>query len=252
MHKIERLLNILSKLGFWNGLKICLKIATGNVNNIKLSGIKHPFSLRKKTSDIPTFYQVFIHDEYRIPPQKKPNIIIDGGSNIGLFSIKMKNEYPDSKIICIEPDFDNVQAIRKNLSPYDNIFVEHKGLWSKDTMLKISDKFNLGKWGMVVEEVETDGDVDAISINTLLKKYSIEYVDILKLDIETSEKNLFSENYEEWLPKVKLIIIELHDWAERGCSKPFFEAINKVYNNYSYLPLGENTIIINHDLEDQE
>ena len=42
---------------------------------------------------------------------------------------------------------------------------------------------------------------------TLLDKYNIKFVDILKLDIETSEKYLFTTNYEAWLPKVKTIII---------------------------------------------
>ena len=98
---------------------------------------------------------------------------------------------------------------------------------------------------MVVEESVHEGNVKAISIPTLLKNYNIDYIDILKLDIETSEIQLFSEGYEEWLPKVKIIIIELHDWRVNGCSKAFFEAINKCFVSYTYSISGENTVIIN-------
>ena len=245
---MKQIVRFISKFGFWSGIKLYFKFITGKVEHVKLPHLRHSFSLRKNTSDIPTFYKVFFYNEYDLSFVKKPKVIIDGGSNVGLFAIKMKNEFPDSKIICIEPDVENFRLAKKNLSSYNNVFVENCGLWNKDAKLKVYDKFNLGKWGMVVEEVSNDCDVEAVCLKSLLKKYSIDYIDVLKLDIETSEKILFSKNYEEWLPKVKTIIIELHDWVEEGCSKPFFEAINKSFNKYSYFIKGENTIIANNDL----
>ena len=121
-------------------------------------------------------------------------------------------------------------------------------LWNKNIKLKLNDKFNLGKWGMMVEEDCVLGDVNGISINSLLNEYKIDFIDILKLDIETSEKNLFSENYENWLPKCKIIIIELHDRIEKGCTETFFKAINKCFKKYETQILGENIIITNQDL----
>ena len=79
-------------------------------------------------------------------------------------------------------------------------------------------------------------------------EHQLTQIDILKIDIETSEKQLFSENYSEWLPKVKVIIIELHDRMDAGCAKSFFTAINNCYTNYTYSTLGENVIITNLDL----
>lgn len=246
--KVKVLLKFLQRFGIWNGFALCIQFYTGRVGNIKIPNIKHSFSLRPLSSDIPTFYQIFLYDEYNIEFTEKPKIIIDGGANIGLFAIKMKNEFPETKIICIEPDLDNFQMLQKNLLKYKDVFFENSGLWNKDTKLKVYDKYNCGKWGMVVEEDIDTGTVSAISLNSLLEKYSINYVDVLKLDIETSEKQLFSENYEEWLPKVKTIIIELHDWMQHGCSKPFFIAINKSFSNYKYSHSGENIIITNLDI----
>jgi len=241
-------LRLINKFGLWNGLWLSIRFGIGSIENIQLPKIIHPLSLRRKSSDTETFYQVFLADEYKIDFVKNPKIIVDGGANIGLFSIKMKNEFPDATIVCIEPDHDNFQLLQKNLSPYSNVFFENSGIWSCDTRLKVFDKFNLGKWGMMVEEDVVSGNVDAISVNSLLKKYNIESVDILKLDIETSEKQVFLENYEDWLPKVKMIIIEFHDRIEAGCARPFFVAINKHFNQYSYSTQGENTIIVNKDI----
>jgi FkbM family methyltransferase len=178
-----------------------------------------------------------------------PQIIIDGGANIGLFTIWMKKKYPTAKIICIEPDVENFELLQKNVATYHDVSCECCALWDTEGgKLKSYDKYNTGKWGLVVEEDLTHGNVCAISINTLIENYAIKQIDVLKLDIEKSEKQLFSSNYEMWLPKVKLIVIELHDWLEIGCSKSFFEAINKSFSNYKLSFRGENVVVLNMDL----
>ena len=247
-YKVKALLKFIQKFGTGNGTVLWYKFNMKKLENIKIPHLKHSLSLRPNSSDVPTFIDIFIKDEYNIKFATKPKIVIDGGANIGLFAIKMKNDFPEAKVISIEPDPENFKLLQKNLSQYDNVSFENKGIWPKDTMLKVYDKFDSGNWGMVVEEDLVTGNISAISITSLLEKYSIEYIDVLKLDIETSEKQLFSENYEEWLPKVKTIIIELHDRIEKGCSKPFFTAINKSFANYSYHHCGENVIITNEDL----
>ena len=78
-----------------------------------------------------------------------------------------------------------------------------------------------------------------------MKKYEINHIDLLKIAIKTSEKQVFASNYYKWLPNVKNIIIELHDHKEPGCARAFFEAINKCLINYTYSIIGENTIIRN-------
>jgi FkbM family methyltransferase len=229
------------------GLKLFDQYQFGNLEKVVLPTVKHPFTLRYNTSDIPVFDQVFLNEEYNIK-LTAPHVIIDGGANIGLFALYIKNKYPEAKIICVEPDLENFDILQKNTSVYDNIFCENFGIWNKDTKLKIYDKYDMGKWAMVVEEDSMNGKISAISLKTLMEKYSINRIDVLKLDIETSEKQLFLDNYDYWLPKTKIIIIELHDWMEDGCSKPFFEAINKSFLKYKFSMIGENVVIENKDL----
>jgi hypothetical protein len=50
----------------------------------------------------------------------------------------------------------------------------------------------------------------------IFSNYNLEYLDLLKIDIEGGEKQLFESNYENWLPKTKCIIIELHDGSTKG------------------------------------
>lgn len=246
--KIKIIVKFINQFSLWHGSILALKFLVGDFQKVKLPNYKSAFFLRKNTSDFPTFTQVFLDNQYNIDFDKNAKIIIDGGANIGLFTIKIKNEIPEAKIICIEPDPENFEILHKNLANYTNVFFENSGLWSNDAKLKVFDKYNCGKWGMVVEEDTENGTIDALSINALICKYTIDRIDVLKLDIESSEKQLFSQNYQEWLPKVKMIIIEFHDGFLEGCSKTFFEAINKTFLSYSISLRGENIVIRNNDL----
>jgi FkbM family methyltransferase len=238
-----------SLFGKINGIRLFVNLKFGKLTNIQVPGIKSSISLRKGTSDVPTFFQVFLNNEYDINFIDNPKVIIDGGANIGLFTVFIKNKFPDSKVISIEPDKENFEILKKNVSGYENIFCENRGLWKTETNLKVYDKLDRGKWGMMVEETSEEGDVKALSINSIMDKHSINKIDILKLDIETSEKNLFSGDYQNWLSKTRMVIIELHDFMEEGCAKPFFVAINSSYQKYEYAIKGENTIIYNKDID---
>jgi hypothetical protein len=49
-------------------------------------------------------------------------------------------------------------------------------------------------------------------------------IDILKLDIEGAELEIFSGPC-EWLSKVAILLIELHDRVAPGCSLTFYSAL---------------------------
>ena len=54
-------------------------------------------------------------------------------------------------------------------------------------------------------------------------------------------KIVFESNFEKWLPKTKVIIIELHDRMRKGSSKAFFTALSNY--NFSIAHRGENIIV---------
>jgi len=64
--------------------------------------------------------------------------------------------------------------------------------------------------------------VRGITFAELVAENGIERVDLLKVDIEGAEKWLFNESADEWLPKVKTILVEFHEFIEAGSSiRPF-------------------------------
>lgn len=201
---------------------------------------------RKNTSDTDVFRQVFVENEYILPIKINPKFIIDGGANVGYASLWFAENFPKAKIIAIEPEKSNYNILKQNIKLYKNIESIQAGLWHKSTYLRIVNT-ELGKWGSKTVEVDSFNkhDIQAITINNILNNSNFNKIDILKLDIEGSEKEVFSKNL-EWLDKTNMIIIELHDKLTRGCSESLYSNINKgIWNKFNR---GENVILVRKKL----
>jgi len=236
------------KFGTINGCKIYLKCTYGNPTNLKVKGIKYPLHLRKQTSDIQTFYQIFLDKEYDFKTKYEPKDIVDAGANIGLFAILMKNRFPNTNIICVEPDPENFKILESNTSRYSGIKCVNGGIWNKSTSLRVFDKFDSGKWGLVVEEDQVNGNIKAITIDDIMNNHNLSKIDLLKVDIETSEKILFSSNYENWLHKTTTLVVEPHDWIEDGCTQPVINAVSNCFDKYNLVISGETIVFSRHSL----
>lgn len=200
---------------------------------------KAPIYLRNQTSDIPTFYQCIFNEDYNINFDFEPKVIFDLGSNIGLSVFYFKSKYPDAKVICVEPEEGNFDLLLKNTKSFEDVHCFQAGVWHRDAKLKIEDE-EVNSWCFTVKESEDNRGLSAVTIDGLMQSCNVDYIDVLKIDIEGSEKYLFSENYENWLPKVKVIIIELHDKFMPGCAKSFFNAIQEY--DFALMQKGENII----------
>lgn len=209
-----------------------------------LKGLPHPLFLRRSTSDIKTFNQVFINMEYRFDPGFFPRFIIDCGANIGLASLYFKKEYPDAAIVAVEPESSNYALLVKNTKLYAGIDCIQAGIWNKNAILKVESEPDGGNWGFICKEVTEEGvdTVRAISISEIMQRYNQTEIDILKIDIEGSELELFSSGYEAWLPFTRVLLIELHDATRKGTSRSFFNALLKY--DFSVYNIGENILCI--------
>jgi FkbM family methyltransferase len=140
-------------------------------------------------------------------PDFTPGEIIDGGANIGLFSILAAASFPHAKLICYEPDADNFELLSQNLN-INNIDAEchRKGLWSHDTTLYYRARDS--HTGNISENPEGRVPVDCI-------RPVIGSNCWLKLDIESSEYVVLpalmkAGAYPRW------ISIEIHNYSKDG------------------------------------
>ncbi len=244
--KVQRVATFMERFGFIKGLQLYLNIRRNKLSRISLPEIKHPFSLRAGTSDSAIFSQIFLLEEYAMEVPFNPEIIVDAGAHIGLFTLYMKNRYPSARFICVEPGKDNYEQLKQNTKPYEGIETINAAIWNQSITLSMTENSNFGLSGLQAS-ASKNGDTPGITMDLILKKYGISYIDILKIDIETAEKVIFTKDSCGWLPKVRMVVIELHDWLEPGCAKVFFEAVQFYFKDYKYSIYGENTVIENLD-----
>lgn len=248
---IKKIINRLNqgiKYIFFN-LIISLRIS----KKIYLSGFLSPIHLRSKSSDLLAFHQVFTFKGYDVNLGFIPKIIIDAGANIGLTSLYLNKKYPNVKIIAIEPEQSNFEILEMNCKNYKNIVLLKRALSNQENLnLNVIDK-GFGNWGFTTEINDNTSSqnvvntIKTITIDEVIKENNLEYIDLLKIDIEGAEKELFASNYKNWIPVTKCIVIELHDGMKMGCSKSFFRTISK-YNFSFHQMNGGNSLFINRDI----
>ena len=223
-------------------------LASAAKNELMLERDFVKVSLRQNSSDQEVFEQIFFSDEYGpvIECIQANDVgistIVDAGSNIGLSSLKFLWAFRNAKIICLEPDPENFAQLSKNLATHQNVVLLKQALWHRDEKLFLSDKFRDQKhWSRSVSPVNTESQfsIQGVSVNDLIRKYNIESIDLLKIDIEGSENAIFNESNDlSFLAKVKVIAIEIHD--EFNCRKRIYELLR--YHKFVLFSSGELTV----------
>ena len=219
--------------------------------------IVSPIYLRLNTSDIPTFDQVFINQEYNFATSKPPNIIVDAGANIGLSSVYFASRYPESRIISIEPEKSNFELLKKNVAPYPNIIPLQAALWDKNEEISLVDP-GFGKWGFMTVKKENQEErlcnllhqVPGMTVDRIMQDYSIPRIDILKIDIEGAEREVFHDT-SLWIEKVDVIIVELHESMKPGCIRSFYtgaRGFDSEWRQGENVYLSRNNCMIKHSV----
>ncbi|MGO8791718.1 MAG: FkbM family methyltransferase [Terriglobia bacterium] len=204
-------------------------------------GVRNTVHLRLMTSDERAYKQVLLDGEYAFDLPFSPKIIVDAGANIGMASIYFANRYPEAKIIAIEPEASNFAALARNVRPYPAIIPIHAALWNRDGEICVTQPDPAtgarGNWAFVTREGD-GANVRAITMTTLMKEMQIEAVDVLKIDVEGAEREVFESA--DWIRNVRCLMIELHDRLRPGCS----QVVESAAQGFSKLQRGETTLFL--------
>ncbi len=205
---------------------------------LEIPGSAHPFYARWPASDLHIVYMVLTRQEYApmtayLDPAAEV-FFLDLGANIGAASRYFLETFPRARVIVVEPDAGNVAMCHMNLDPYgDRIQIIQAAVWSRNTRLIFEqDSTETGvEAGVRVREPlsgeESTASVAAINIPALLSDARVPPGTriALKIDVEGSEEEIFSNSSLHWLDEVSCIAIELHDKTRNNCSRNFFSAV---------------------------
>lgn len=237
---VDHVFRYIGAFGFVRGPLLCLLSAVwpwarGKLFRASVPGSDVKVFLRLGSSDISVFNGIFRWEEYRWELAQQPRTIVDGGAYIGLSAIYFTMRYPGVRVIAVEASARNFELLLRNTSAFPNIEPVHAALWPQSGSLVLSDPGS-GLWGLQVRQpaaplsgelnsaVKQAESVRAITIEDIIREYDLRNIDLLKVDIEGAEKELFSAAG-SWLPQVDAICIELHDRFKPGCTRTFFAAV---------------------------
>lgn len=209
-----------------------------NIVQINRNDYEHPMYLRNHTSDVWVYREIIENNEYDFSCKNSPKYIIDAGANIGMASIYFANKYKDVKIIAIEPEEENYKLLKLNTEKYLNITTLNSALWNRTGEISLFDT-GLDNVGFMVETnisalrptvKKIKHLTKAVTVDEIINQFNIKYIDIIKIDIEGSEKEVF-ESCENWIQKTGCIIVELHERMKRGCNK----ALSRNIKSFDYI-----------------
>lgn len=169
--------------------------------------------------------EVIENKEYE--PALKDLVVIDAGANIGTFSFTVYNRA--SEIYAIEPsqvNFDVMnQTIRvNNLEKMKTFLTAISGEGGMRPFVQ-DDNPELGGWKIVEEGLP----LPTITLEQFMNENEIKVVDLLKIDIEGAEKEIFqSESFKRIAPRIHKIVGEFHQYDPQ----PDLERAGYLYSTY--------------------
>ncbi len=237
---------------------------SGKVLKFDSEGITIQFQLKNAvislrhfpSSDYKVFTQVFKDEQYKSTLEafrknfkKEPDNFLDCGGNIGLTSLYFNAAVPNIKICIVEPDTENFKSIEQNFR-MNNLFdpqLVKSGIWSSDTFLEVNSFYGDGNhWAKSVQETTIDTGLHGVSISDLQNRLEWPIIDILKIDIEGAEAEVFNTEKSDltFLKKTRVLAIEIHeDVIEKQTILNVLD-----HYNFAYFDDGELTIAYNQQL----
>jgi FkbM family methyltransferase len=189
----------------------------GPLRTIDARGILPPIHYRPGTSDANVIEQVFEARQYELLLGRNDvRYIVDCGANIGAASLFLLAHYPAAQLIAVEPDAGNMDVCRKNLAPFaDRVRFVESGIWSSDVGMVVQrGRYGDGRaWSFQVRPCRPGEapEVRGVSVGSLMRQHGFPRIDLLKMDIERSELEVFTQGDLRWLPQTRVLAVELHD-----------------------------------------
>ena len=180
---------------------------------VTLGRHQHWIELRPDDGDLFIFFEMLERQTYFISdallPPTHVRTIVDAGANIGLASLFLASRYPQARIVAVEPNPGNFELLVRNTRQEPRVTPLQAAVAGAENMGDVY----IGTEGRGSHfQVNTTGAgvaVRAVTIETICREHGLATLDLLKMDIEGGELEVFANP--EFMPRVGAVVIELHD-----------------------------------------
>jgi FkbM family methyltransferase len=164
---------------------------------------------------------VMLEHEYDLPYPRTPTTIVDAGAHIGVASLWFATHFPDATIVAVELERENFAVLVDNVAAYPNVHPIHAALWPELGAVSVVGRGET--WTYHAATGASGPTVPAVTVSELMKRFGLDHIDLLKLDIEGAERDVLAAG-DSWIGHVDAIVAELHDRYLPGCTRAFYAA----------------------------
>lgn len=219
---------------------------------VAIDSNSYRLKMRLNSSDFKVAKQIFIRQEYleaisqiknKLKIENKLSIV-DCGANAGYSAVYFNEHFSNPNLIALEPFDESFELLRKNINLNKlNINLIKGALWKNNEKLKFQRSFRDKKEWSVQTVEAADGIVKAVTIENIMQNNNINIIDILKIDIEGSEFEVFLNSNENVnaLERIKSIVMEIHD--DIGDRQKLYNVF--IDKKFELIELGELTLFLN-------
>lgn len=196
-------------------------------------------TIRENVADYWTLKEIVVSEVYGglIQHLEECRTIIDLGANIGVATLYFAEKFPHARIFSVEPESSNFAMLRRNahkLERKGRCVLLQAAVWSEDSKLGALDP-GAGHNAFVFGE-KSDGEVRGLSMMSILERSGFETVDLLKVDIEGAEVELFRGRL-DWLPRVRVLAVEFHGDARKK------SRFDEIMRGRQILEMNDHTVL---------
>lgn len=189
--------------------------ARHSVRRVRLKGIEEPFYVRLGTTDWYVLEEIFFDVTYQPLVERitgEVRQIIDLGANTGFSTRLWQLQFPDARIIAVEPDGENMKMCRLNILNGTENPPQLVQACVSGVARQVSLDRTEGSWRFTMREAtqsETEL-IPALTLQQIMDECRMHgTIDFIKCNIEGAEAEVFAR-CGGWIGQVKKLAIQLH------------------------------------------
>lgn len=191
------------------------------------------FIIRGNSDDHYIAGEIFVHRVYNPPgfEIKKGDNVVDIGAQIGIFSLYAGLR--GANVYSFEPTLENLAILKKNIAINNlrNVHIFNLAV-SKDigekTFYFCKDKNYTGRHSLYPPAHESEKiTVKVTNLAQIIKNNKIDKIDLLKMDCEGAEYDIFFNLSQSNFKKIKKISMEFHDIDKKRNHKTLIQFLIK-------------------------
>jgi FkbM family methyltransferase len=178
----------------------------------------------KTRTELDILEEVGLEDEYSPADAIPAQTIVDLGASVGLATLRLLSSHPGARVIAVEADPVLIPRLRANVAGLP-VTVVHAAVASETGQRQFY-RSDIDSWGNSLDntsQTQNAVPVPAFSLSDLLDANDVDRVDLLKLDVEGAEWEVFEDPLD---PRVVAIVGEVHG-REGRTPERFIEKLSR-------------------------